>query len=422
MAFSQDEHASIAALEHALSQLPIDCIDVGQPRLFELGVADQYLARLRREAPVHFCGEGMFGPFWSVTRHKDIETVELDPETYSSDHANGGITIGSHPDEPQFFPSLIAMDPPRHALQRRVIAPAFSNERLGVMSARLREWVADILSALPRDEPFDWVDRVSVELTARTLALLLGYPQEHARNLIRWSEAMVALVGSPSFPTLAAKLRVMQECFDAFGEIWQQRQADPSGDDLLSMLASQPETREMSRAELYGNIVLLIVGGNDTSRSTISGSVVALDRYPAELAKLRENPELLANLTPEVLRWQTPIAHMRRTAMRETDLGGQRIARGDKVVLWYLSGNRDEDIFERPSDFWIERPNSRRHLAFGAGIHRCIGARLADLQLRIVWEEILLRFGRIAVLQPPRRSYSTFTHGFTELQVAVTGK
>lgn len=405
--------------EAALTTLPIERIDVAQPRLFQLGLAPRYFERLRREAPVHYCAEGFFGSYWSITRYEDLERVELDTDTFSSDHRNGGMTISSHPDDPQFFPSFIAMDPPRHGEQRKVVAPAFAPQRLSEMAHQVRAWSQEILDGLPIGEPFDWVDRVSVELTARTLAALLGYPIERSRDLIRWSEAMVALPGSPAFPTLESKMRVLKECFDTFDAIWQARLKAPAGNDLISMLARQPETRGMVREEFYGNILLLIVGGNDTTRSSISGSVVAFDRFPVELEKLRA-PGVIANLTSEVLRWQTPIAHMRRTAMRDVSLGGQRILKGDKVVLWYLSANRDEAVFDHAEDFVLDRPNARRHLAFGAGVHRCIGARLADLQVRTLWEEILKRFPRIEMVAPPVRTFSTFTHGFTEMRVRTS--
>lgn len=405
--------------ERELASLPIEKIDVAQPGLFQMGLAPRYFERLRREAPVHYCADGLFGSYWSITRSRDIEAVELDPATFSSDHFNGGITITSHPDEPHFLPAFISMDPPRHTEQRRAIAPAFSPERLNAMTRQLRTWSIEVLDRLPIGEPFDWVDRVSVELTARALALLLGFPQERSRDLIRWSEATVALPGTPAFPTLADKLRVMQECLATFDSIWEERLKAPAGNDLISMLAGSPDTRDMPRPEFHGNILLLIVGGNDTSRSSMSGSVVAFDRFPAELEKLRIQPALIANLTPEVLRWQTPIAHMRRTAMRDVSLGGRKISKGDKVVLWYLSANRDEELFEDADAFLMDRANARRHFAFGAGIHRCIGARLADLQLRILWEEILKRFPRIDVLHPPVKSLSTFIHGYTNLQVRI---
>lgn len=405
--------------EYDLACLPIDKIDVAQPGLFKLGFAPCYLDRLRRQAPVHYCPDGLFGAYWSITRYADIEAVELDPETFSSDHYNGGISITSRPDDPQFFPSFLSMDPPRHTEQRRVIAPAFSPERLDVMGRQFRSWVRDVLDDLPIGEPFDWVDRVSLELPGRMLALLLGFPQERARDLIRWSDATLALPGSPRFPTLADKMRVLDEYFAVFSAIWDERVKRPAGDDLISMLASRPETRDMPRPEILGNTMMLMVAGNETTRTSISASVIAFDQFPDELEKLRRKPELIAGLTPELARWQSPVAHMRRTAMRDVMMRGNKISKGDKVIIWYLSGNRDESVFEDADTFLIDRHNARRHLSFGVGIHRCIGARLADLEIRIVWEEILKRFPRIEVVQPPVKTFSTFTHGYTELQVRI---
>ncbi|WP_439597304.1 cytochrome P450 [Falsiroseomonas sp.] len=411
-----------AQYETELAALPVEALDVAQPGLFELGLAPRYLERLRREAPVHRCAQGLYGTYWSITRARDIEAVELDHETFSSEHAHGGITILSHPEDPQFLPSFLAMDPPRHTAQRQAVAPAFTPDRLAAMAPRLQAWAAEILDGLPIGETFDWVDRVSVELTARALALLLGFPEARCRELIRWSQAIVALPGSPGFPTLAEKMRVLQDCLDSFDAIWEQRLRAPEGEDLLSLLARCPRTRAMPRAEVQGNILLLIVAGNDTTRHSLSASVLAFDRFPGEWAKLRRQPALLTGLAPEILRWQTPVAHMRRTAMRDVTLGGQRIPKGGKVILWYLSANRDAALFAQADDFILDRANARRHFAFGAGIHRCLGARLADLQIRTLWQAVLDRFPRIEVVHPPVRTASTFMHGFAELRVRIAAR
>lgn len=414
-----NEADEIRQFEADLNNLPIDQIDVGQPRLFQLGMAPQYFERLRREASVHYCADGLYGSYWSVTRYRDIEAIELDTALFSSDHFNGGISIRSDPKDPEFYPAFITMDPPRHTEQRSVVAPAFSPQRMAGLGLRIRAWSEEILDSLPIGEPFDWADRVAVGLTARTLAFLFDFPLDRARDLIRWSDAMIAIPGGPNFTTVEEKLRVMRECFDTFDAIWEERVKAPQGDDLVSLLASRAETRDVDRAEYYGNIILLIVGGNETTRSSINGSVVAFDRFPDEWDKLRADPGLIRNLGSEVLRWQTPAPHMRRTATRDTVLHGQKISKGDKVVIWYLSANRDPEMFDRGGDFLLDRPNSRRHLSFGAGIHRCVGARLAELEIQILWEEILKRFPRIDVVGTPERSYSTFLHGYQDLQVVI---
>jgi cytochrome P450 len=417
-----DDAVELAQFESDLQHLPIDRIDVAQPRLFQLGMAPRYLERLRREAPVHYCSGGHFGSYWSVTRFRDVESVEFDTEAYSSDHFAGGIAIGSSPNQRHNAPSFIAMDPPRHAQRRRGVAPAFGQRRIAALAVQVRRWCEDILDNVPIGEPFDWVDRVSIELTGRTLALLLDYPQQQARELIRWSDAMMALPGGPMFKTMDEKLLVMRESFDMFDAIWRERSTRAKDDDLISMLLQISDLDEEGRTEFHGNMQLMIVGGNDTTRNSISGSVVALDRFPDEMHKLRGNPELIRNFASEVVRWQTPVAHMRRTATRDIELGGRTIAEGDKVILWYLSANRDEGVFDRGDDFQIERSNARRHLSFGAGVHRCLGARIAELQVQILWEEVLKRFPGVDVVGSPERTYSTFMHGFSKLLVSIPSR
>ena len=185
------------------------------------------------------------------------------------------------------------------------------------------------------------------------------------------------------------------------------------------MMAHSDATRYMDPDNLMGNIVLLIVGGNDTTRNTMTGSVLALHENPDQFQKLRDNPELIDTMVPEVIRWQTPLAHMRRTALADTEIGGKKIRKGDRVVMWYVSGNRDEEAIERPNEFIIDRARPRTHLSFGFGIHRCVGLRLAELQLKIIWEEILKRFDHIEVAGPPKLIYSSFVKGYEPLPVRV---
>ena len=175
----------------------------------------------------------------------------------------------------------------------------------------------------------------------------------------------------------------------------------------------------MDRRTFLGNILLLIVGGNDTTRNSISGGLLALNRFPDQYRKLRDDPALVDNMVPEIIRWQTPVSYMRRTALRDVEFGGKTIRKGDKVLMWYASGNRDEDMFERADDFIVDRRNARNHISFGFGIHRCLGLRLAEMQLRVLWQEIMKRFPVIEVVGEPKRILSSLLRGYEELPVRI---
>jgi cytochrome P450 len=211
----------------------------------------------------------------------------------------------------------------------------------------------------------------------------------------------------------------MTDCFATFQRLWNERAGGFPANDLISMLAHGAETRNMSPHEFQGNVVLLIVGGNDTTRNTITASVLALNRNPVEYDKLRTNLQLIPSMVNETIRWQTPLAHMRRTAVEDVEFRGKIIRKGDKVVMWYISGNRDEEVIAQPESYIIDRERSGQHISFGYGIHRCVGNRLAELQLRIIWEEILKRFPRIEVTGEPERIYSTFVRGYRTLPVRI---
>jgi cytochrome P450 len=206
-----------------------------------------------------------------------------------------------------------------------------------------------------------------------------------------------------------------------FTKLWNERVNSAPRTDLVSMLAHGAATRNMGPMEFMGNLVLLIVGGNDTTRNSMTGGLLALHDHPEQWAKLRANPALVDSLVPEIIRWQTPLAYMRRTATQDTELGGKQIKAGDKLAMWYLSGNRDAAAIDQPDRFIIDRARPRQHLSFGFGIHRCVGNRLAELQLKILWEELLQRFPVIEVMGPPTRVKSAFVRGFTHLPVRLPG-
>ena len=407
-----------AAREHAFS-VPLGEVDPSDPALFERDTVGHYFERLRRDDPVHLTRSARFGSFWSVTRYEDIMAVDTQHTVYSSDWSQGGIGIFDAPAEQQ-LQSFISMDPPKHDEQRRTVVPAVAPANLAKMEDLIRSRTAAVLDGLPRGVTFNCVQHVSIELTTQMLATLFDFPFKDRHLLTHWSD-VTTTVPEPGgrYETVQDRWVELRACREYFFRLWNERVNVPPRPDLISMLAHSPATRQMDKKEFLGNLLLLIVGGNDTTRNSMSGGLLALSRHPEQQAKLRANPTLLESLVPEIIRWQTPLAHMRRTALVDTELAGKTIRRGDKVVMWYLSGNRDASAIESPEQFIIDRAKPRQHLSFGFGIHRCVGGRLAELQLKILWQEILRRFPVIELMGEPVRVRSNFVRGFAELPVRI---
>ncbi|HBM87790.1 MAG: cytochrome P450 [Parvibaculaceae bacterium] len=411
---------SDAASEDAYS-LPLDKINVGQPHLFKENAIWPYFERLRNEDPVHFCAESDYGPYWSVTKYNDIMKVDTNHGIYSSESGLGGITIRDPMADFQ-LPMFIAMDQPKHDVQRKTVSPIVAPGNLAILEGVIRERAGKILDGLPLNETFNWVDRVSIELTTQMLATLFDFPWEDRRKLTYWSDVATADINGPLISSMDERREILMECAEYFTRLWNERvnSPEPNG-DLISMLAHGEATRNMEPMEYLGNVILLIVGGNDTTRNSITGGLLALNEHPEQYAKLRADHGLIETMVPEIIRWQTPLAHMRRTALEDTELGGKQIKKGDKVVMWYVSGNRDGEVIENPNQFIIDRERPRQHLSFGFGIHRCVGNRLAEMQLRVLWEEIMKRFDRIEVVGEPVRVLSNFVKGFEQLPVQIKG-
>jgi cytochrome P450 len=409
-----------AALNADVFSMALDDIDVSDPKLYQDDVWYPYFARLRREDPVHYCRQSRYGPYWAVTRYKDITQVEVNHQVYSSSSELSGIQIEDEPKDME-RPSFIRMDPPRHDDHRKVVSPVVAPANLANMEGLIRERTARVLDGLPRNETFDWVDRVSIELTTMMLATLFDYPWDDRRQLTYWSEVVVANVNAPESPVHSEEERFAEltKMAQALGALFNERARLPPKFDLLSMLAHGEATREMPFREFRGTLATLIVGGNDTTRNSMTGGLLALSRHPVEYQKLRDDPKLIPGMVSEIIRYVTPVIHMRRTAREDTELGGNTIKKGDKVVLWYVSANRDPEAINDPDNFIIDRARPRQHLSFGLGIHRCVGNRLAELQLRILWEEIMQRYPVIEVMGPPRRVYSNFIHGIRSLPARI---
>ena len=395
--------------------LPLEAVSPADPHLFRLGAELPYFERLRRDAPVHWATSPAFGGYWSLTRWDDIMAVDTNHATFSSQPA---ISLRD-PTESLPLPMFIAMDPPKHNVQRKAVQSISQPPNVAALEPLIRKRAGEILDSLPLDRDFNWVDKVSIELTAMTLATLFDIPQEDRRKLTHWSDVATSSEDSGLIMGEEERRAELLECLEYFTNVWNERADAAPRNDLISMLATSEATKNMDRLEYLGNLILLIVGGNDTTRNTITGSIYALNQNPEQYDRLRADHSLIPNMVSETIRWQTPLAHMRRTAKEDAQIGDKTIRKGDKVAMWYVSGNRDPSMVERPDDYWIERPNPRRHLSFGFGIHRCVGQRVAEVQLQVIWEEILKRFRHVEVVGEPVRVRSSFVRGYETLPVRL---
>jgi cytochrome P450 len=410
----QPETVREAMLRQA-EELPIDQLDVSNYNLFVEDAIWPYFERLRREDPIHYHSESRYGPFWSITRFDDIKAIDTNHGAFSSEPS---ISIIDAPEDFQ-LPMFIAMDQPKHDVQRKAVSPVVGPRNLAAMETLIRERTELVLDGLPVGQEFNWVDDVSIELTTRMLATLFAFPFEDRAKLTYWSDATTSTEMSDD-----ERKRALFECLEWFQSLWHERKQMEPSLDLISMLAHGENTKDMidNPMEYLGNLLLLIVGGNDTTRNSMSGSVLALNQFPEEFDKLHNDHSLIPNMVAEVIRWQTPLAYMRRTALQDVDIKGKQIRKGDKVVMWYASGNRDDSHFADAARLIIDRPNARQHISFGFGIHRCMGNRLAELQIRILWEEILKRFDHVEVTGEPVRIRSNLVRGYTDLPVVLHAK
>jgi cytochrome P450 len=380
---------------------------------------------MREKAPINKITGSAFGNYWNVSTLKAIQHVEALPDIYSSSFEHGGITILGDEDlqipesERVIMPMFIAMDRPKHTEERRVVAPAFTPAEMLRMSDEIRKRTGETLDSLPIGQAFDWVDLVSIELTTGMLALLFDFPWADRRKLTEWSDWAGDVELFRDETMRKKRLEKMFEMGAYFQRLWDERTDKGEGPDLISRMIHSP-MKDMTQLEYMGNLILLIVGGNDTTRNSMSGYAYGLSQFPEERAKLEQNPDLIPNAVSEIIRWQTPLAHMRRTALADHDLFGAPIKKGDKLAMWYISANRDESVFENPDAIMVDRENARRHLSFGYGIHRCVGARLAELQIRILMEEMAARRLRVNVIEEPLRVAGCFVHGYRKMMVELS--
>lgn len=403
----------------ALTKGDMATLDVSRGELYADDSWRPLFAQLRAENPIHYCPDSVFGPYWSVTRYDDIVAVEADPQTFSSSFEHGGIVLFDMQDTNVKLAMFIAMDDPEHGAQRKTVAPAFGPSEIAEHAVALRERTARLLDSLPVGETFDWVERVSIELTTSMIATLFDWPWDDRHRLPVWSDWTAKIDIGPD-PVLNAEREThIFEMAAAFKQLFEERKAMPPKGDLLSIMAHSEVMADMDEQRFIGAIALLLVGGNDTTRNSMSGLVEQMNKFPDQWERLKADRSLISTAATETIRLQTPICHMRRTVVQDTELGGQKLKAGDKVALWYNSANRDEAVFP-DGDLWdVSRSNSRRHLSFGYGIHRCLGARLAELQLQVLIEELLARDMTVEIAGEPERIPSCFTRGFHHLPVRI---
>lgn len=398
-------------------------VNPADPKLFSQEKILPYFKQMRAEQPVHYCKDSAYGPFWSVTSYKDIMAVDKNHKQFSSDAHFGGIMIDDDivgdVNGDFFVQSFITMDQPDHGPQRKAVSKIVAPNSLQNFEGIIRGRTQTLLDSLPIGEEFDWVDTVSIELTTMMLATLFDFPFEDRRKLSRWSDVTVAEGDSPVVGSQEQRIAELMECLEYFKRLKEERRDGPANLDLVTMLAQDAVTADQPDTHFLGNLMLLIVGGNDTTRNTMSGSINALHQYPEQMDLLREKPELIDNMVSEVIRWQTPLSHMRRTVIEDTMIGDQPVKKGDKVVMWYYSGNRDESVFENADTFDITRSNARNSVSFGFGVHRCLGMRLAELQMRILWQEILARWTKIEIVGDVERVESNFVNGYSKMPVRI---
>jgi linalool 8-monooxygenase len=407
--------------------MQITPVDLKDPELYRDGIPHQIFTQLRRDAPVSWNPEADDRGFWAVTRYDDIVAVSKAPKVFSSAREHGGhrmfdenvvgvAGLGAK----QAEAPMISMDPPRHNQYRRMLSPGFSPARIRQLEERIRDRARAILDRLQGRETCDFVTDIAAELPIQMLAELLGVPQEDRGKLFEWSNALIAEDDPeyrPSPGVTAQKLASMSEY--AVG-LWNERAARP-GEDLISMLASSRIDGEpMTREQYIGTFVLLVAAGNETTRNSIAGGFLALAEHPGEKRRLLDDPSLMGSAASEIVRWVSPVMHMRRTALEPAEIGGQRVRPGDKVILWYCSANRDESVFDEPFRFDVGRAEPP-HLGFGAGQHFCLGARLAEVQIRTFYEEFLRRYPNAQPEGPVHRMRSNFIVGYKSIPTRLNG-
>ncbi len=393
---------------------------------FQNGQPNDIFTRLRKEAPVYWHEEYLpfENGFWALTKYEDIVRVSKDPKTFSS--AKPGILM-TYGDPEQGDPvataalisNMIAMDPPQHQVYRKMVTPQFGPKSVREVEKGLRERIREILDRVSNKKEFDFVTEISEKIPLWVLCEMMGIEQSE-RQKVREIVNNLTDASSNQDPENALQIWVSyMELFKMGREMIEERRKNPT-DDLMSVVANTKVEGEGLPPELLdGFMLLMVIAGNETTRNTITGGLIALHENPQEKQKLIKDPTLISNAADEMLRWVSSVIYMRRTATCDTEIRGQPIKEGDKVVMWYGSANRDEEVFQDAHLFKVDREDAKKHIAFGAGQHLCLGNRLGQLQIRVLYEELLSRFPNIQVISKPTRIPSNFLNGISHLKVRI---
>ncbi len=401
---------------------PLSGINLKDGDLFTEGLPFDLFAQLRSEAPVYWNEEPEPEEpgFWALTRYQDVLYVSKNPGLFSS--AVGGHQI-SYPPGVEFsratravVANMIGMDPPEHNAYRKLVSPGFRPKAVGAIEEKIRAVVTGAIDRVEDKGECEFVSELAAELPVAVLAELLGVPDEDRHKMFHWSNQLVGIQDPEFNESPEQVLMTFAELFDYGKRLCEERRGNPTGDLMSIMAHGEIDGERIEDDMLDGFFLLLVIAGNETTRNTIAGGTLALIDHPDQKRLLMEDPSLIPTAVEEMLRWVSPVIHFRRTATADTEIGGQRIRRGDKVVMWYPAANRDPEVFEDPETFNVQRQNNE-HLAFGAGQHFCLGARLARLQLRVMFEELLRRVPAMELVERPRWFKSFFISGIKEMRV-----
>jgi cytochrome P450 len=401
------------------ADVDLEQVDLMDADLFDDGPPHELFTRMRAEAPVRWNQTGEGDDHWSVTKAVDISAVSKDPATFSSEKAGVFIRDGMPMPLEVMNQIILGMDPPRHTKYRGIVQKAFTPRIVALQEQQIRQRVSRLIDGFCENGECDLVRELSVELPLQVIAEMLGVPQEDRQKLFDWTHQIEQSVGDPSVSGVDALGQIGIYIAGKVGE----RRENPAGDDDLTtaLIDAEVDGERLNDFEIAAMFALLMFAGNDTTRNTISGGTLALIEHPDEQQKLLDDPALIESAVEEMLRWVSPVMWFARTALTDTELRGVKISEGEKVVVWYASGSRDEEMIEDPMRFEIAREGKVNHQAFGGGgRHFCLGSPLARLELKLLFPEILRRMPNLELAGPVGRTRSNWVNGFTSLPVKFT--